>query len=342
MKRMPLLPVLLLSALLPDAAVAREDVPEGKDTFRPHAELYARVAPAVVYVRSGRRSGSGFFINADGTVLTTRTAVTGSRATIQTADHRQLEATLVGEDAELELAVLKVKGDGDHPALSWGDSDKAEVGRVVYALGDSFGSLSRDDQVAISVGVLSGKYVLDESKRRDGYLGPILETSAAVNQNQDGGPLLDGQGRVLGRLTLNYDPSRFTGVAIPVSRIRPAVERIVGRTPGKTAGEKKPASEAGGEKGKEGKPACGWFGIRVREEKKGLMVDRVDAGGPGEAAGVKEGDLILKVGGLRPRTANAFRKLEKAAAPDKEVELRLQRDGEKRVLTLRVAARRTY
>ncbi|MHC4605643.1 MAG: S1C family serine protease [Planctomycetota bacterium] len=320
----------LLVVLFAPAAFPQD---EGKkdDPLEAHIRLHREVAPAVVYVRCGCRCGSGFFIDRKGIVVTTSTAIGRGGITVQTSAHKRFKAVLVGTSSKLELAVLKVDVE-DHPALELGDSDGARLGQVVYTLGDSFGSLQTDDQVAISVGILSGKYELEKRKRRGTYVGPVLETSAAVNQNQDGGPMVDARGRVLGMITLNYDDSKFTGVAIPVNRLRPAIGRILR---GEKEPEEKPPVRASGKKG-------GWFGLRVREVRNGLEVMRVSPKGPAAKAGLKSGDVLTNVGARKVLRAATFKEVEGSFAPGEKAKVRFLREGKAMQRTLTVGKKRIY
>lgn len=315
----------LLLLLLSSPALAQQD----PDPLEIHARLYEKVAPAVVFVRGGARSGSGFFLHECGIVVTTSTAVTSQGATVQTPDHRKFSATLLARVPELELAVLKIPGAG-YPALELGDSDAAKIGQVAYALGDSFQSLQTDDQVAISVGILSARYELRSRQNRGGYVGPVLETNAAINQNGAGGPLLDGHGRVIGMITLNYEESRFAGVAIPVNRLKTELQKVLRRT-------------VEGDRTVESKPATpGWFGVGLRETEEGLEITRVNARGPAAQAGIRRGDRLTHVQGRRVRKSESFREMEVGSAPGSTVAVTVERDGNALELKLTVAERKMY
>ena len=173
--------VILLLAAMPLAAQVRPD--------KVHAELYKKVAPSVVCVEAGGESGSGVIIDPAGTILTSTTACgrTEATATVIDKNNKQWLGHVMGRVPELELAVIKLDTKGEtFPTLKLGNSDKVRTGQVTYVFGDSFDSIRHDGQPAISLGVLSGRYRVDKAQKGTSYVGTVLETSAAVNPNQDG------------------------------------------------------------------------------------------------------------------------------------------------------------
>lgn len=313
--------LLAFSFFLLGALAAQQD-----DRFDVHVRLYEKTAPAVVYVRGGGRSSSGFFIDRRGVVLTTAAVAEGENVTVQTPSHQRLTARVLGTLPDLEMAVLQVPGE-DHPALDLGDSESARIGQVVYTLGDSFGSIQSDDQPAISLGVLSARYELTKQNRRKSYTGPVLETTAAVNPNQDGGPLIDAQGRVLGMITLNYDESKFAGVAVPVQRWKSEVDRILREARGVEVAKEE---------------AVGWFGLEVREIENSVEIVRVSAKGPAEQAGLRVGDRIGMVDEEKVETVARWKELEAESAPGRERRVRVVREGTEKDLPLVTGEKKVY
>ena len=193
-----------------------------------HVRMHKKIAPSVVYVQGGGQTGSGVCVDKDGYILTSPTACGSSTETVTVLapGAKSYQGKVVGRNNDKELVIVKI--DATIPAVEFADSDKAKAGQVSYVFGDSFGSIVTDDQVAISLGVVSGIYELPKKNQRGTYYtGKVIETSAAVNPNQDGGPLVDGDGRLLGIVTLNYDESKFTGVAIPINAIRDEVLNLI-------------------------------------------------------------------------------------------------------------------
>lgn len=319
-------PALLALLLLSSLASAQEE-----DEFsRPHIRVYRKVAPAVVFVKGGGQTGSGVIIDKTGIVLTSPTAVGSSSttATVRTRGHIDYNARVLGRVNEKELVVLKIEGNGPFPAAELGDSESVRIGQVAYALGDSFGSLMTDDQVAMSLGSVSGLYEIKEERLRGAqYRGPVLEVSAAVNQNQDGGPVVDRFGRVLGLLSLNYDDSRFTGIAVPIHVLRPEIDRIV-----KGAGVEVDTS-------KRGEP---WVGIEIDETEDGIVVLRVYAKSPAEQGGLRKGDLVRRVNGRKVLTARTFAELLQSLRPGDLMSFRVVREGKELDLGVTLGKKPVY
>ncbi len=308
---------------------------------RIHVRVAKKVAPATVYVEGGRKRGSGVLIDPSGVVLTSTTACGSSSATVTviTQGNRSYKGRVMGRANHLELVLVKIDASQELPAVELGDSDRARVGQIAYAFGDSFDSLQNDDQAAMSLGVVSGIYDLDQKHGDAVYTGRVLETSAAVNPNQDGGPLVDRDGKLLGILTLNYDDSKFTGLAIPVNVLKPAIARIrrdyqsqpvVIEAPAAPGPAAVPAGEA-------------WLGAEVKEAAEGLEVTRVSRRSPAEKAGLRKGDVIALIDGVQPPAEATLRKMLLRKAPGDTMRLTIEReDGGRAEMTVTLTARPVY
>ena len=295
-----------------------------------HAQLYKKVAPSIVYVEAGGQQGSGVIVDPSGIIVTSTTACGRSATTATIVGHgnRQWLGRVMGRVPELELAVIKIDSDGEtFPALELGDSDEAQVGQVTYVFGDSFDSILNDAQPAISLGVLSGRYKVRKAQSGTSYVGTVLETSAAVNPNQDGGPLVDREGRVLGIIMLNYDPSRFTGLAIPINVLKEDIHRLRGEYGVAVAVRK--AGET-------------WLGASLQEEDNIVTVTRVSRNGPAGKAGLRRGDRITTLDGSKIRTVATLRRLLGRKAPGDTVTVNVLRDEEAKELKVTLARRPLY
>ncbi len=313
--------ILLLAA----RAAAQED-----EFSRPHTRMYKEVAPAVVFVKGGGQVGSGVVIDKSGIVLTSPTAcgVSTQTVTVRTRGHVEYSARVLGRVNEKELVVLKIDSEGPHPFVELGDSDSARVGQISYAFGDSFGSIQTDDQVAMSVGIVSGRYEISKERLPGAqYRGPVLEVSAAVNQNQDGGPVVDRTGRVVGLLSLNYDDSKFTGIAVPINVLKSDIERIVKRTGADV--DVSPAGEP-------------WVGIELDETDDGLVVQRVYAKSPAERSGVRKGDLVRRANGRKTLTTKTFAETLRPLRPGDALSLRVLREGREIDVDLKLGKKPVY
>lgn len=315
------------------------------------SEVYRTASPAVVnlttQVRSfdwlrGRTmeegSGSGFLYDDRGHIVT-NFHVIESAAELQVtfADGEVRGARLVGSDPTNDLAVIRVEpGPEGRRALALGDSESLEVGRFVIAIGHPFGL----DQT-LTTGVVSGLGRVIESPDRT-FIGEIIQTDAAINQGNSGGPLLDLEGRVVGVNSAIVSPtgaSAGIGYAIPAATLARVVPELIrnGRYPhphlAVSVQEIPPRLAA----------AFRRAGVAAPEDG-GLMVRAVAAGGPAARAGIRGASRVGRLGNLRIRYGGdyllavdgervASRRdlmllLETNYRVGDEVELEIWRDGE--------------
>lgn len=313
-------------ALMATAAAPRQDPAkprEDRDPFRVHIRMHKKVAPKIVQVRGDGQLGTGVIIRSDGLILTSPTACGTRRPTawVILPGNRRVEAQVIGRRNDLEIALLKIDAK-DLPVMEFADSTKAKIGQVAYAFGDVWDSIGIDDQVSMSLGIISGLYeVATVQERSSLYTGPVIETSAAVNPNLDGGALVDAEGRMLGMITMNYHPAKFTGVAIPAHIVRPVVDRLIKEHSDPVAREP------------------GVVGIVVEENEKaftGVRITHVTPGSPAEKDGLKVGDEILRVDQVRVTSWERFEELTKDIRVSTRVQFRVKRGGKE--LTIMVTA----
>jgi S1-C subfamily serine protease len=311
--------VLAASAALAQGAVEPDRI---------HVPIARKVAPAVVYVEGGGDRGSGVLIDPSGIVLTSPTACgkATTTVTVVTAGNRQVRGKVLGRDNARELVVVKIDAPQPLPFVELGDSAAARVGQVAYVFGDCYESLVNDDQAAMSLGVISGSYAVDDRRGNSLYVGPVLETSAAVNPNQDGGPLVDRDGKLLGLISLNYDESKFTGLAVPIHVLKPSIDRIR-----KTHAEGATGVVDLAEKPKKG---GGWAGLEVAASDGGLEVTRVSKDGPADRAGLRRGDRIRRIDGAAAAAPAALESALAGKSAGDELRLRIERDGESMDVTV--------
>jgi S1-C subfamily serine protease len=308
--------ILLAAWLLAPAAGAAHQDPADGDLRKVHVKVHKEVAPGIVGIRDAASQGTGIVIHRAGWILTSLAALRPRSGKVQVylRGHVRVEGTIVERFPDLEAALVKIAPDKVAGVVEIGDSDEIGLGRICYTLGDSFDSIFVDDQVAISVGVVSARYDLKAPHGRSKYTGPVIETSAAVNPNQDGGALVDRDGRLIGMITMNYDDSKFAGVAIPIQRLLPAISKRV-------------HSEAG-------EPWLGWTLDFVAGT--GAVVSRVSPDGPAARAGVREGDRVAKFGSGGLTSSKAYAKALSLIVPGDEVDVAVVRGG--RTLALRLKA----
>ena len=165
--------------------------------------------------------GTGSVISPLGYVLTSTTVVPPNcnEINIVSPGHYQLQGELVKADETTELSLIRVSPPAGvpFPHFEMRKSASVELGEVVITVANSFQSATRAGELTTSVGLMSGRYGVARSlAEQPVYLGEVVETTAATNPGSDGGPLLDGSGRVIGVLSLNVSDARWLGVAVPI------------------------------------------------------------------------------------------------------------------------------
>jgi len=264
--------------------------------------------------------GSGFLISSDGLVLTNAHVVDGAKeVTVKLSDHREFKAKVLGADKSSDIAVLKIDGH-ELPTVRIGDSDQLGVGDYVLAIGEPFGL-----EETATAGIVSAK---GRSLPGDGYV-PFIQTDAAVNPGNSGGPLFDANGSVVGINAQIYTNSGgYQGVsfAIPINLAVQIKDQIV----------------------KTGKVAHSRLGVEVQtldqsladsfklKSPNGALVAKVVPDSAAAQAGVKVGDVILKFNGSPIVDAGQLSARVGVATPGDKATLEIWRDGKTIDLTATV------
>ncbi len=279
-------------------------------TLAPYNEFFREHGPVQSHILSA--AGSGFLIDAQGTVVTNAHVIDSvGEIEITLHDGRKLPATLLGQDRETDLAVLKIKGGKNLPFVRFATDGLPQAGQWVMAIGNPFGLGG-----SVSVGVVSAVGRDISHGRYDAF----IQTDAAINQGNSGGPLFDARGRVVGVNSAILSPSGNSvgvGFAIPADLAASVVRQII----------------------EHGAPHRGFLGVETQDvtpdlaarfglkAAKGALVTRIFAGAPAAEAGVQRGDVIVHLGG---QSIDNARKLSRVAAdirPFSTVGLGLVRDG---------------
>ena len=285
-------------------------------------QVYQRVNPSVVTVLSkrGERSsvGTGVIFTADGYVLTNHHVLEGGEACAVVLDTGYTyEAFYVAGDPVNDLAVLKVQG-AELPAAEFGDSDLLVVGDPVYAIGNPLGVELRGTLTDGIVSAINRDVWVD-----DRYM-TLIQTNAALNSGNSGGPLINEAGQVVGinviKMTSRYSNVEGLGFAIPSA----SMERIVNDL--LTFGEAQP------------EPLLGITVITVAEEMEpgvwGLRVDDLTPGGVGETAGVQVGDYLLFADGEELLTSADLLRVRRQHYLGETMELVVWRNGTQLTMNL--------
>jgi S1-C subfamily serine protease len=292
------------------------------------ADMYERVSPGVVFVQanSGRgdlpfpgggqaASGSGFVIDDEGRIVTTEHVVDGAdefRVRFG-EDGEPIEAELLGSDASVDLAVLQVDPDdieGELQPLELGSSEDLRPGDPAIAIGSPFGL-----EGSVTSGIVSalGRTITAPN----GFsISDAVQTDAAINPGNSGGPLLDAQGRVIGvnsQIRTEGDDNSGVGFAVPVDEVKRALPSL--------------------QRGQEIERA--FLGITSGDASQGgAAVGDVVDGGPAERGGIRAGDRIVEIAGTAVRNSDDVSEAVNARRPGDEVRVVVERDGERRTLTV--------
>ena len=268
--------------------------------------------------------GSGFLIDPSGIIVTNKHVIDGAidiSATLSNGD--RYHATLLAVAAMLDLAVLKVDTDRPLPVLKWGDSKGLQVGDPVLTVGNPLGI-----GISVSAGIVSALNRDIQDTPFDQY----IQTDAAINHGNSGGPLVDINGEVIGVDTALYNPEEsggFIGIgfAIPAESAEFIVKRLLD-----------PAH-----------PQPGWIGVTLQDltpelsqalglpSPNGSIVAAIDAGGPAATAGLRPGDVLSAIGGVWPGDSRAVMRFVVGLPIGKPVDLTTWRDGKSSAVAATVA-----
>ena len=281
--------------------------------------------------------GTGFFVSAEGHIITNRHVVSDTKAdyTAITADGKKHEVEVLAKDPILDIAVLKVKGGGTFPYLQFDDSDEVKVGQTAIAIGYALGEFKN----TVSVGVVSGLYRsitassgLGESETLD----EVIQTDAAINPGNSGGPLLDLRGRVVGVNVAVARGSENIGFALPANVVRGVVDSVK-------------------QNNKIVRPYLGIRYVAVTpslKEKNKLSVDygvlvlrgesaedlAVIPGSPADKAGIVENDIILELAGVKLEADKSLAALVRRYQVGETVALKVWHKGQTKTLSVKLEA----
>jgi serine protease Do len=256
--------------------------------------------------------GSGFIIDASGLVVTNNHVIDGAdEISVILQDNTTLKAELVGRDETGDLALLKVKADKPLPTVEFGDSNAARVGDWVLAIGNPFGLGG-----TVTAGIVSAR----SRDIRQGPYDDFIQTDAAINRGNSGGPLFNMDGQVIGINTAIFSPSGGSigiGFSIPSNMAKSIVMQLKAY----------------------GHPRRGWLGVRIQQvtpeladsvglkDTSGAMVAGVTDNGPAEKAKIRGGDIILKFDGQDVKDMHALPRIVAETDVGKHVQVELWRDG---------------
>jgi S1-C subfamily serine protease len=261
----------------------------------------------------GEASGSGVIITPDGYTVTNSHVVENAAAiNVSLADGSSYQANIIGQDKATDLALLRILAESNLPSASLGDSDRLQVGQIAIAIGNPYGF-----QNTVTAGIISA---LGRSLRsRTGRLiENVIQTDAALNPGNSGGPLVDSRGNVIGINTAIIQYAQGICFAIPVNIMRWVVTLLL----------------------REGKVTRGFLGISGQTvplparvvryfglpQESGVYVMNVVKGSPADGAGLKEGDVIIRLGGQTINTVDDIHRFLTAERIGEKLRVTLLRD----------------
>jgi serine protease Do len=273
------------------------------------------------------QGGTGFIISEDGYVVTNNHVIEGAdKVEVRINNREKYPAKLIGKDPATDLALLKIDVKQRLTPLPLGDSDRVRVGEWVMAIGDP---LNFDKTV--TVGVVSAKdrsgLTADAATRSfENY----IQTDAAINFGNSGGPLLNTSGEVVGINTAIFRPAQNIGFAVPINTLKNILPQLR----------------------EKGKVVRGFLGINIvnvdadraaafdLKAQEGAFVESVEAGKPAEKAGVRPGDTIVRVDNVPVKDTRDLIGYVSSKSPGSKVQLGLVRDGRDTSVTATLAERK--
>ena len=274
--------------------------------------------------RRAQSLGSGFIVDAkEGIVVTNNHVIDGAdEINVVLQDNTTIKAELLGTDQRTDIAVLKIKTDHPLSQVDFGDSDTAQVGDWVLAIGNPFGLGG-----SVTAGIVSAR----GRDIRQGLYDDFIQTDAAINRGNSGGPLFDMHGKVIGINTAIYSPSGGSigiGFSIPANLARNIVAQL------RTGGQVR----------------RGWLGVNIQQVTddiaeslglkggaRGALVARAQDDGPAAKAGIRAGDIILKFNNQDVQEMRNLPRIVAETAVNSEVPVLLWREGKEQTVQVKVS-----
>ena len=268
-----------------------------------------------------RGAGSGFIIDKDGSILTNNHVIErAERIMVKLSDGRTLRARVLGADPDTDIALIKVDGHAGLPVAPIGDSGTLRMGEWVCAIGNPLGY-----EHTVTVGVVSfiGRKLFDAS------LDNYIQTDAAINFGNSGGPLINSRGEVIGINAAISSRASNIGFAVPINGAVAIIPQLRER----------------------GRVSRGYIGVALRDVDQdlqrslklavdeGALVQDVTEGSPAERAGIRPYDIILRFNQARVGTDDQLIREISSQKPGSAAELRLLRDGREHTITVKLAER---
>ena len=291
------------------------------------ADLYKQVSPSVVEITAASSdvfgtpaggTGTGWLYDEDHVVTNQHVVDNAQRVTVQFHDGTEVQARVVGADGGTDVAVLELEGDapdGVQP-LTAGDSEGLEIGEPVVAIGSPFGL-----EGSLTAGVVSGLGRTIEAP--DGFaIDDVVQTDAALNPGNSGGPLLDTRGQVVGmnaQIASQSGQNSGIGYAIPIETVESVVADLL----------------------QDGTVEHAYLGVGLADGDNGARIAEVRDDGPAQDAGLRAGDVVVRADGEEITSGDDLRAAVNAKEPGDSLELEVRRGNGTRTITVELGTRPT-
>jgi serine protease Do len=287
-----------------------------------------------VYTQQVQELGSGFLISPDGYILTNdHVAGNATQITVTMVGGKKYEAQLIGSDMLSDIALLKIEGK-DLPYLPLGSSEDVIIGEWVIALGNPFGLFEVNDKPTVTVGVVSATAMNLRAQEGRVYRG-MIQTDAAINSGNSGGPLINSLGEVIGVNAVIYTPNQGNiglGFAIPITRVKTILDAL------KRYGKVEREFWTGLSVQAVDRRIARYFGL---DQVRGVIITRIAAKSPAERGGFRVEDIILEARGERIDDEYTLIAILDEAQEGEEIPLTVFRSGKTLQLKLRLQRRTT-
>jgi putative serine protease PepD len=259
--------------------------------------------------------GSGWVFDDQGHVVTNEHVVDGAdKVTVVFQDGTEVPARVVGTDPSTDVAVLELEEEHDSAPLPLGSTSSLQLGDTVIAIGSPLGL-----QGTVTAGIVSG-LGRDIQAPNQFTIDGAVQTDAALNHGNSGGPLLDGSGRVVGmNAQIASDTGANTGIgyAIPVETVKRIADQLIAT----------------------GKVEHPYLGVRIEDADDGARLVEIVPGSPAAQAGLRQGDVVTKIAGAGIDSADELREAVESRKPGDSLELTVTRDGDTRTVTVKLGTR---
>jgi putative serine protease PepD len=281
-----------------------------------YRRAYRGVVEITVRTGNGSAEGSGFVYDSDGHIITNDHVVNGQSISVQFWNGKTYDATLVGSDSSTDLAVIKVNAPSSqlYP-VSLGRSADLQVGDPVVAIGSPFGL-----QETVTSGIVSALHRSIDSLNQNFRIIDSIQTDAAINHGNSGGPLLDADGRVIGvnaQIRSDSGGSDGIGFAIPSDTVHTIAGQLI------STGQAKHA----------------YLGVALSDSSTQARVAQVNPGTPAASAKLKAGDVITEVDGAKVDSADALSQAIDSHQPGETVTLHVTRGGKNLTVQVKLGTR---